>query len=506
MASTLTFKYGDYNFRPRPLLSINSRPLKTPDGTGYGVIHDISLEGSLITTGTEIDSGILGVFDKVEIMKDALDHDGKLLVISCDDEPIISGYPTVEGYSIDKSSDNYTREAKYKIDFNIPTTILGSGNDAFNSSVYPPFVESCNESWDVELRDDRMPFDWTLTDGTVEKFGYIAAVTHTVDVKARIAYTGDRVSNVPWEDAKKYATGKLGFDNDFVSLTGVLGLPGGGYFTDSDVFNNYRQVSTNKTDGNIRVTETFLVCPSGPNSLPNNAIETFDISHSQDGGTVNVSINGEIQGLVDVVYTGGGSSNGLHVKTSKYAAATGYFDTVKGRMFDRAKTAYTGIAEECFNRPLNPQVKSRTVGLNPIEGTVSYSYNYDTRTSGCITGSCILSQNITIDDTLQTDVFASQTVLGRAAGPILQDIGTTTARVRTVNIELVTLPPTGCGSMTYIYKPVPTGAVQEFINVVSGDLLTNYSQVFVSSNSQNWNFTQGRYNKSVAFTYNNCSN
>jgi hypothetical protein len=499
MATNISFTYGDYEFTPRPLFSISTEPLKTPNGVGYGIMHSITLEGDLITINDELDSGILGVFDKIEILKDALDHDGKLLLVSCDDSPILSGYPTIENYNFNNESDNYTRRATYSIEFRMPTTILGSGNDVFNSSVHPPFIETCSETRDVDFQDERLPFSWTLADGTVEKFGYVIAATHTVDVTARIAYTGDRASNTPWEDAKAYATGKLGFDNEFVNLTGILGLPGAG-FTETDVFNQFRQISTNKTEGTIQVTETFLVTPSGTNSLPNNAIETFDISSSQTDGVVTVNIQGEIQGLAEITYIGG-----MDVTSSKFSAASGYYNIVKDRMYDRARTAFSGVAEECFNRPLNTTVRSRTVGMNPINGTVSYDYQYDTATDGCITGDCILSQNITIDDTLENDVFASQTVLGRATGPILQDIGTITARVRTVNIELVTLPPTGCSTVAEIYAPIPTGQVDSFIAVISGDLAASYSQVFVSSQAQNWNFTAGRYTKSVGFTYTNCS-
>jgi hypothetical protein len=502
----VTFKYGNYDFAPKPFFTISSTPLKTPDGVGYGIEHSIDMEGTLILMDDEISSGTAGLYNKVEILKDALNHDGRLLVVSCDDNPILSGYPLIESYSIDDSLDNYTRTANYQISFVMPTTIKGTGNDEFNDSPFPPFIESCNESWDVEFQDDRTPFDWQLLDGTNEKFGYKLAVTHNVDVTSRITYTGSEISNTPWEDAKTYAESKLGFDSEFMTLTGILGLPGNSYFSDYDVFNNYRQVSTDKSNGSISITETFIVTPSGANSLPPNAIETFDISVNNNGGIASVSINGQIEGLCKISYDGdGGSNDGYIVTEDKFNAASGYFDLVKDRMYERARTAYSGVADSCLNRPLNPVVNSRVIGVNPIEGTISYSYDYDTTPVGCITGECILSQNITIDDQLAADVFASQPVLGRAAGPILQDINTVTSRVRTINIELVTLPPADCSTVDAIYEPIPTGSIQNFINVISGDLVNSYGQVFVSANSQNWNFTIGRYTRSVGFTYVNCS-
>jgi len=523
MSSGLEFKYGNYDFRPRPRFSVRSSPLKSPDGSGFGVMHTVSLEGDLLLTGTiELDSGIVGVSAKIEQLKDALDQDGRLLAISCNDQPIISGYPTIESYTFDKESDNMVRRASYTIEFQMPTLKRGqdtnpkiSGVDPFNSSVkFPEYIESASESWDVEFADERLGFEWTLPDiSTTEKFGYKLAVTHSVDVKARLTYTGELGGvggtpqhNIPWQDARNYATGLLGFDSEFVTLTGVLGLPGSPYFAKFDVFNHFRQVSINKTEGSVRVTETFIVTPSGTDSLPNNAIETFEISVAQNEGLASVNIAGTIEGLASTVYSGVGVlSDGFYVSSSKFSAASGYYNKIKGRLFDRAKVAYFAVTGECFDRPLNAIVRNRSVGMNPLEGSISYDYEFDTATSGCVTGSCVLSQNITIDDTLANDVFASQVVLGRAAGPILQDIGTITARTRSVNVELVTLPPVACTTIAEIYAPVPTGAVEEFIAVVSGDLASSYSQVFVSSQSQSWNFTIGRYSRSISFTYNNCS-
>ena len=504
---SLQFKYGEYEFSPRPLFSISSSPLKSPSGLGYGIIHTISLDGDLIITDSQQpESGIIQLFEEMELLKSGLDHDGKLLLVTCNNSGILSGYPKINSYNINPESDNYTRRISYDVEFEMPTYVKGSDGDVFNSSIFPPYIESCDESWDIEIQDEKLPLTWNIGTGTdQETIGYHLAVTHTVDVTARLVYTGDRTPSNPWQDAQSYAAEKLGFQGRYVDLSGVMPLPGIG-FTTTGVYNNYRQVALNPDAGTIQVTETFIVASSGAsNQLPANAIETFEVSTTQEEGIVSVGIQGEIQGLATIDWNKNQPSIGFGVTESKYAAATGYWDLVQSRLFDRAIGAYYAITGECYNRPLNPSVEQRTVGVNPIEGTVTYEYTYTTKPSGCITGDCILSQNITIDDQLATDVFASQVVIGRAAGPILQDIGTVTVRTRTVNIELVTLPPTSCGSVDEIYAPVPTGSIDDFISVISGDLAGNYSQVFVSQNSENWAFSQGRFTKSVGFTYNNCS-
>ena len=67
--------------------------------------------------------------------------------------------------------------------------------------------------------------------------------------------------------------------------------------------------------------------------------------------------------------------------------------------------------------PINRQPLSETYGYNIDEGTVTYSLQFNNRPQTCATG--VLSENISITKNRPTDVYASLTVLGRAAGPIL---------------------------------------------------------------------------------------
>lgn len=521
------FKYGGYNFRPRPLLSISSQPLKTPDGSGFGVQHDITLDGDILLTGSEVAgasaSGINLVFNKIEDLKDALNKDGCALVIQCDDattDYILSGYPTVESYSFNNESDNYALRAGYSINFKMHTLKNGTTHDTFNGNQMPPYIETATESWDVQFSEEEIPFSWQVTDGVTEDFGYSLAVSHSVDVTARRAYSGcPNTGQVVWESAKQYAQELLGFKGQYVDLSGVLGFPGEGY-SGLETFNNFRTVSTNKTEGSINITETFLVRPIGTGIPYNNVTDSFESSIDQSEGIVSVSINGTVQGLGKMDWPALYAER-FSVGEKKYDNALTYFNSISGinRIYDRAKKTYDdiynyGISDDLSGCPqgakrsLNPQARNKSIAVNPILGTINYNYTFDTLPSGLFTvasGGCVISENVSIDDQLLTDVFASQTVIGRGAGPILQDIGTTSARVRTVSIELVCLPPTNYRDYGNLYATVPTGAIESFITGLTGNLPGNPDAVFVSSNSQNWNFTTGRYTKQLGVTYNNCS-
>ena len=125
---SVTFKYGDYEFKPRPLFSISSEPLKTPDGSGWGVNHTISLEGDILLTGGYLEAGTTGLFGRIDDLREALSQDGYLLVATCATgvggtgqlPPIISGRPVINSFSFEPQSDNYTKWTKYNVEFTMP--------------------------------------------------------------------------------------------------------------------------------------------------------------------------------------------------------------------------------------------------------------------------------------------------------------------------------------------------------------------------------------------------
>jgi hypothetical protein len=344
-----------------------------------------------------------------------------------------------------------------------------------------------------------MPFDWSLSGNFREKFGYKLAVTHDVDVQGRPAYDASENIIEPWKSAKNYAETRLGFDNDMVTLTGILGIPkpDNNFFTKFDVFNQYRNVQIDKSSGSVKVTETFIVTPSGNDSLPNNAIETFSIDVNKDEAITSVTINGEIQGLAKITYDPSGV---FKQESNKFTAASGYYTLIQNtqRPYLRCNRVYQISKDNCDSDQLNPLLNSKSASFNPIDGTINYSQTFDNKLS-CFTDPCIVSQNITIDDNLKQDVFAEQVVIGRAVGPIIQDINTKTARTRTVTVEIVTRPSTGCSSY---YSASFTGQVENIINSLLDQVST--SGQFVSENRQNWSITQGRYTRTKGIVYGEC--
>lgn len=550
------FKYGNYEFRPAPIFNISTDAYKTSEGSGWGINHRIVLDGNLILTGNEVQLGVTGLFKEIDNLRSAVSQDGYLLVATCNDgvgtNPIISGRPIVNSFSVESTPDNYTRSAKYTVEFGMPTLMQGTGQDTINPSgfdggdphprvpIHPPFIESFSENWQSDFKEKRIGAsfsgDYRTSTGTVvytEDFLWDGIFTHTIDVKGRTTYTGTSSptsleSKPGWQSAYDYATGylndKYGVSSDAsittVSASGLIGLPITKAGQSLTIYDRFRNASINRTDNSVSVTETFSLQPqaAGSDNL-DGAFETFDISLSTEGGVTSATVQGQIQGYSLIDYKAGTNYNGdsvtenqLREQEQSIEKARAYFSDLQTKDVFFKRAAHATLNSESFLQGscqraiiLADRPKTITVGENPLQGTISYSISYDDSLQGCITGDCILSQNITVDDQLESDVFATQTILGRAQGPLLQDIGTTTARVKTISVEVVTVPPTSCASVEEINKTNPSGQVNDFITTIYNSLTGNYSQVFTSSNGQSWNFTQGRYTKNIAFTYNNCS-
>ena len=65
----ISFKYGDYEFDPRPLFTVNKEIMKTASNSGLGTKYSMTLNGNILPTGVALDNakgGLTQVFDGTE--------------------------------------------------------------------------------------------------------------------------------------------------------------------------------------------------------------------------------------------------------------------------------------------------------------------------------------------------------------------------------------------------------------------------------------------------------
>ncbi|MHC4791206.1 MAG: hypothetical protein ACYS8Y_07185 [Planctomycetota bacterium] len=579
----VVFNYGNYRLQPAPLFSDATTILRTPDGSGYGIIHNLSVNGTILLTGLEVASGIAGVVQEIDTFKKAFNRDGRLLnVYVTSDEyaapdptnstGILSGHPIINSYSIEPRTDNYVRGADFTIDMDMITwrdftnegvdgTFFG---DSYNNNSgsqkefvqCPPFIETFTENWDVQMDEDRLPLrfasgegaDYASGGGFVEILPFYATVTHQVDVTARVVYTGwdsstdETYKNDPIADALKWATGVLlnldddnaanaqrtrryGFLSGILQLDNVNALTGAGY--GNMIKNHYRQVGIDRSNNAVSITETFIVAPkpSDGNTTLNCAREDFNTNVSESNGVYTFNIAGSIKGWDENEYyrrsgltwgfEGPGSyGDAVNARPDRWDNAKTYFADVESKFRDRLRVVKESVPSGegvCLSPiPAIPQAPTqRNVGFNPAAGTIDYDYTYEVFPTflNCeaITGFCILSQQVRIEDTDHTDVFASQVIPGRALGPVLQDIGTVTAKSRTISIEIVTPPATSLADNASMYEKVPTGCVEELIGVLTGGLSPTPDQIFITQDQTSFGPSDGTYARTFAVTYSTCT-
>ncbi len=327
----------------------------------------------------------------------------------------------------------------------------------------------------------------------------------------------------------------------YASDSGSLQSDGGWY--DHNI-----SVSTDKNDLRFDITETATHLSEKTDAGGGRAYAVLhdeEYSIQQEGFNVTITVNGTIQGFeknfgmdltglmagIQTSDTVGfqsaiqepGSGTGIDGEAnhfSKIAQATNYFSGALGKVYNSVSGYFkhlSGFLYADYNcdgfvpNAINEQVPNKTFGINPAEGTVTYSMAFDNRYESCfVNDPCIISSSIEISDTNTTELIAQQNIIGRgkALGPILQSTNAWSARVKSLSMELVGRPPTGCDTgapLTVLEEFVPTGTVQGLLDAISGDLGSKYEQVFLQSDTSTYSPITGRYTRNVDWIYGNCT-
>lgn len=484
--------YDGYSFNPVPLISTLSKNyIRNGAGEIIGSIFSMQLEGTLLTTSGE------GSYQTIDSLQDelrtALNGDCGLFTIDCDGSPLLTAYPRILDIQFSKTSNNWVFTTDYTISLEFDDQPAGSGED---SGIMPPYVQSVNEDWQIEFLDTSNRYDWNLAGG-VDNVPYQLRLTHNVSAVGKRHCDANGLEKSAWEQARDWVLPKLGYDSSVVTASGVFNLCPDDNWTP---YNHFRTNQINKTDGSYSVTETWLVINENTTGIANNAVEDFTITvnSAADDPLTNISVQGTIQGLESRLYNSSQENcTGFNISETKYASASGYWNIIQSRLYDRVNfLAPSGI--NINSTPLNT-----SIGYNPSRGTINYTYNYNNRPSLCITGSKF--ESFSINDTNQSDVFASIAVPGRTAGPVLQNINTKTAARKELIVEIVMNPATGClnsaSAVAQYLLQSPKSQVDDIVSAFETNLENNYAQVFKDNDTENWNATNGRYTRNVGWTY-----
>lgn len=493
--SSVTMYYGGYSFSPVPMITIGKTYQKSNASIAVGTAFNVSLKGNLVQiTGA---GSINATFDKIRELRNAFNKDGKYFKIECGGNILFEGYPRIIGeINFAESPDNWVFTCPYTLSLEFdhePVNIGIPGSGENIPGLMPPYISTYTDDWSFEFDDSTSKYSLNTTAGN-DNNAVIMRASHEMNAVGKSHWKGPGLTGTleknAWEWAKDFINTRINLSPISAMTSGILNVATTGW----NRYNHMRVQRLSESEGTFGITENFVL-----SNKSNGVIEDFtvEIRTSQQDPFSNVSINGNIQGLEERVY--GSGAGEFNIAKTKFENATGYFETIRDNLMIYPRLQAL-IAAEGLN--LNSQPNVRVIGKSPARGLVTYSYEYDTRPSNCITGS--RTESIQISDENPSDVFARIAIMGRAQGPILQSFNTVTEFRRTVNFDVSMQPPTGCSISTLISGNNPNSQVTTILCSFENDLRARYSRVLKERDSTFWEPKFGRYNRTVTWSAINC--
>ena len=484
---------------PAPLVTFDKNYIQSTDGQTVGARYNITLAGQILPNkgnpivdsvtfdgsvstdgwtstispdddpnhGIDVDDNLLSIMGKQEQIRE-LFKIGQAVKVEILDLNLRSSGRGLKFIGTVKSI-NFPSEGRW---FNIcPYTIsletvnfldsvkAGQFTDTYSEDEFKYFVSNASETWGIQEASDRL-FTGSNSENTIK----IYDITHNVSAIGQAAYTDSGVYTAdsqeqtlsgkydapyvnnlsPWQQASGYVQqvielGSGNFPGGIFSLNGDTFNFGNTFFNNagSDVYIlTNRNVSENIDirGGGYSIAETFKAIPSGDfnQGLPVVHTNQININRGEDGLTA-VGIQGTVRGLNSVSLDGATRhENNAHANAVSY-----YQDYLLGEVGGTALSSriYHLAKTSSELNWLHPSPKNYTQGINPSEGVLTYSYNYDDRPPNIIQGS--ISEDISVSDTYPGQLFATIPVIGRNQ-PVLQYVNSRSEYKRslTINVQM----------------------------------------------------------------------
>lgn len=470
-----TVSYNGQKLVPAPLLNINKSYVYT-GSEEIGTTYNITVNGYILANmGSPSSSGLwdstgyppdetptgdqhLGyIIRKQERLRDLFaDNYKSFEVQSADGSQPIKFNPKV--LSISFAEDTWYNLCRYTIELEAPAlTVFGqSSEDIYPIGSGQVYLESAEETWSMEYVEETNIFN----------------LSHTLSAQGKNYFDPDsQVTITAFDSAKLWVQNRFGID-----LTVANSNSWGNSYTASDVYNYIRTEQTNRFGGSYGVGETWVLS-NRPYTEQYNVSLTAGLE-----GPSQVTIDGTVTGLA--VRTP--NESGLYLTTSKFTNASGaFYNNIVDNLYTRALNT-------CRLSWINPYPLSYTIGSNVNEGLITYNFSYDTRPTNTIFGS--RTEDISIQDSYPADVVAVIPVLGRRAGPIIQNINTVTERSRSLTINVNMQPPSGNYSkLDYInFRPDYSGII---------NLVRPAGTVYVQSDTETWDPANLRGSRSIGWIW-----
>lgn len=546
----ITVKYNGTSIEPKPNVGVSQNFIKTGDGRKIGVTYNITLSGTITSTGTSTEARFRSLLTGAKTIRSLFKDEGKLLEIKSTSggDQTLSFYTRVT--SIEFPDSQYISTIPYTVQLEADCIYsdtgcasgdtpsisgtqadikrqLGLGED-FETSVY---VNSVNDNWAVSPNGTlkgRVTVNSSSIDVTsANVYSPVYTVTHTLSATGKRSYGLGGLIRKAWENAELWCLSRVGIPSsistDFANAgeSTINILINGSSVTvkhnnDSTegygVFNYTKTQDVSQTEGTYSITETFTLAKSSGEgtgeTAKGNVMTTLNVDTAYDENAQNrtdgakfmtVTINGTITGLESrsIVPTNVNSNNTLIVYAfgaptqTKGQAALAEFESQynSALLYNFArKLCHNGDGRQ--NLIINQLPISRTSSINDANGVISFTAVFNTRQS-TVFGT--IAENGTWSFNRGVNKYAIIEVPNKPNGPVVQNIGTKSLNSETMSIDITmgyqyrgTKPFISESAMRIMAKP-PTGSV----------FTASKTTTITTSNNETWNPQTGKFTKTI---------
>jgi len=493
---------------PFPAYSISAgEKLETGDGTILDVTYTVSVTGQVVLTGDITTDGLRqqSLMTKQKGLLDSADTDfphGVLSIIGYDGTTIQFSDATLTAVSTPEVDD--ATAGMFFGDYSFEFTARRTGK--IGSVLY---LASADESWDVQENGERYLQNTNIS---TDDPGKTYTITHTVSATGLQKRSGGKTfDKSAWQQAKSWCvsrsvdspTGAISKDAADKSGKFTQFYPTGMGENNSEVmnltsgfsyYNKSRVATVDIHAGTYSLTELWYVSKQP-------ATHDVEVSYDVDGeGLITVTVSGTIQGL-DSGEFGSATENKLSNAESvlgtcldqSYTLAEATYNTLKttGNDGEGESAANDCEEDEEDESVLRKKEQSRSVSKNKVTGSITYSVTYNDKVeSEEAKEEGVVEETISISDDNEdhsNNTVAIIAIIGKADGPIFQDMGTTNERKRSISVDWTmdkcnrkTKPTVKATEAANAYKP--TGAYQQ-------------------SKTESWTPATGKYTLNIDWVY-----
>lgn len=507
---SINLTYGNFAFSGignEPTVSFDTEITRSQAGYIIGVTDKIKLNGVIFATGAINDSSNASnnketawnqLSAGIGVLRTGL-QDYNSLIIKCGSSEIYKSDPnttTIDSINFNNSTDdNWLKVIDYTITLSVPNS--GYINYIADSGYY---ISDFEDSYSIQIAEDNHYYDAPATTAN-NRYPYSVQTSKLpiYNITRNLSANGIHTKNKnSIDNAKAFISGLINSNPKINAIINNLTL-----------LDRSTTINTNSIDGTYSITDNFIAM-SGQNS--SGWMDTFTINSEVDNNLLRtVSIQGTVKGYNNVtgipnIYDN--MSNTSFSGTKFINASGGFYNHIRPKIFTRVlQTVFpTGLLQNLpkqynLNTTLNPLPVSINVDHNIIEGTIGYSYSYNSRPLCLVSGAII--ESINMEDSFSTRTYNMQDVYYRM--PLPQDIGTRSLPTRTVTYE-ATFPKPLSGTLSSSVNQQITNLIEQF----NPNKLTPLSSEqpygpgyysWIVANEESYDVIAGKYTKKIGWQY-----